>query len=97
MTHITISFLPGFDVDGIVLSATGDTMRVAIRDWDDAAEFQYQDGSWVAENGDPVQFSYADSDAQDDDCTMGLMLEPGDSFAGLCSDPSAARMPASAW
>ena len=37
--EITISFPPGFDVEGIVLSVHGNSMRVAMRDWDDTGAF----------------------------------------------------------
>jgi len=52
--QITISFRTGFDVEGVVLTATGERLRVAMRDWDDAAEFVCRDGQWFSENGDPV-------------------------------------------
>jgi hypothetical protein len=55
--QITISY-PGFDVDGVVLSASDTKMRIAMRDWDDAAEFQCRDGQWFAENGDAVQVTW---------------------------------------
>jgi len=50
--EITISFAPGFDVEGIVLSVHGNSMRVAMRDWDDAGVFEFANGDWFAENGD---------------------------------------------
>src|ERR1017187_9249424 len=52
--QITISFRSGFDVEGVVLSATETRLRVAMRDWDDAAEFQCRDGQWFSENRDPL-------------------------------------------
>ena len=52
--NITILFPPGFTAEGIVLSANEDWMRVAVKGWDDAAEFRNDDGQWVAENGDAV-------------------------------------------
>ena len=58
--QITISF-PGFDVEGVVLTASDDQLRVAIRDWDDAAEFLCRDGQWYSENGDAVQVTWPES------------------------------------
>ena len=58
--QITISY-PGFDVQGVVLSASGNRLRVAIKDWDDAAEFLCRDGQWFAENGDAIQVNWPDS------------------------------------
>ena len=52
--RITIFFPPGFAVEGIVLSARGDLLRVAVRGWDDVAEFRNREGNWEAENGDGV-------------------------------------------
>ena len=59
--QITISFPSGFDVAGVVLSITGARLRVAVRDWDDAAEFQYRDGQWLSENRDPVQIVWSET------------------------------------
>jgi hypothetical protein len=59
--QITISFRSGFDVEGVVLSATETRLRVAMRDWDDAAEFQCRDGQWFSENRDPVDIAWPES------------------------------------
>jgi hypothetical protein len=56
--QITISFRSGFSVEGVVLSATEDRLRVAMRDWDDAAEFLCRDGQWFSENRDPVDIAW---------------------------------------
>lgn len=50
--RITVSFRPGFEVEGFVLSLRGNSMRVAMRDWDDATVFEYEGGQWLSENGD---------------------------------------------
>lgn len=50
--QITISFPPGFEVEGFVLSVHGNEMRVAMRNWDDAGVFEFANGAWFAENGD---------------------------------------------
>jgi hypothetical protein len=54
LMQIKITFPSGFDVDGVVLSDTGSKMRVAMRDWDDVAEYECREGQWYSENGDPV-------------------------------------------
>ena len=53
--QITISFPPGFEVEGVVLSLRGNSLRVAMRDWDDAAVFEFAGGQWLSENGDPCR------------------------------------------
>lgn len=53
--RITVSFPPGFSVEGFVLSLRGNSVRVAMRDWDDAAVFEFADGQWLAENGNPCR------------------------------------------
>jgi len=50
--QITIAFPPGFEVQGVVLSVCERSMRVAMRDWDDAAVFEFAGGRWLSENGD---------------------------------------------
>jgi hypothetical protein len=48
---ITICFPPGFEVDGVVLSVDGNSIRVAMRGWDDVGVFEFAEGDWLAENG----------------------------------------------
>jgi hypothetical protein len=83
--QITISFRPGFDVEGVVLSAAGARLRVAMRDWDDAAEFQCHGGQWFSENGDPVQIAWPESFCLA--TTEGL---PTERLCGRASLPSTA-------
>ena len=59
--QITISFGAGFDVSGVVLSVTRAGVRVAVRDWDDAAEIQCRHGQWFLENRDPVHIAWPHS------------------------------------
>ncbi len=67
--QIIVTFPSGFDVDGIVLSIKNSSLRVAMRDWDDATEFECRDGLWYAENGDAVIISWSDpSDAEFAEC-----------------------------
>jgi hypothetical protein len=61
--RITVSFPPGFDVEGFVLSLRGNSVRVAMRDWDDAAVFEFADGQWLAENGDSCRLFTSDPPA----------------------------------
>ena len=87
--RIIVSFRPGFEVEGFVLSLRGTSMRVAMRDWDDATVFEYADGQWLAENGDPCRLytgepregipEYAHSSAHDNSVSG---LSPLYAFAG---------------
>jgi hypothetical protein len=56
--QVTISFRSGFDVEGVVLSITEARLRVAMRDWDDVAEFYCRDGHWFSENRDLVHIAW---------------------------------------
>lgn len=40
---------------GILLSLCGDTIRVALEDCGDAAEYRRVDSGWVTEYGEPVE------------------------------------------
>jgi len=53
--QIIVSYPRCFQVPGVVLSAGAGVIRVAMRDWDDVAEFRLQGGAWIAENGDRVE------------------------------------------
>jgi hypothetical protein len=53
--QITISFRSGCDVPGVVLSLAGERLRVAMPDWDDAAELQCRQGQWFLEDRHPVR------------------------------------------
>jgi hypothetical protein len=43
---------------GILLSLAGSTMRVAVRDEDDVAEFRLVSGRWISEDCEPVTFEF---------------------------------------
>jgi len=45
-------------VDGVVLSVYGSIMRVAMRDRNDAAQFTFRNGQWLAEDGLPVSITF---------------------------------------
>jgi hypothetical protein len=49
--RITISYESGLQLDGIVLSVSSAAIRVAIRNWDDTAEFHFHEGRWMSEFG----------------------------------------------
>jgi len=61
--QITISFRSGFDVSGVVLAKTGTRLRVAMQNWDDAAEFYCRQGQWFLGNGDPVRIVWPPTSA----------------------------------
>ncbi len=44
-----------FVLRGILLSLSGDSIRVALEDCGDAAEYRRVDAAWVSEFGEPVK------------------------------------------
>jgi hypothetical protein len=52
--RITISYDSGVQLDGMVLSVEDISMRVALRNTEDVAEFRYERGRWYAESGLPI-------------------------------------------
>ena len=42
----------------VILALAGDTIRVALKDNDDVAEYRLVKQSWIAENFDPVSFEF---------------------------------------
>ena len=87
--RITVSYPPGFEVEGFVLSLRGNSMRVAVRDWDDAAVFEFAEGQWLSENGDacrmytsgpPAGIAECVRSAHDENLVSGL--SPLYAFAG---------------
>ena len=79
--RITVSFPPGFAVEGFVLSLRGNSMRVAMRDWDDAAVFEFADGQWLSENGDSCRFYTSGPPAGIAECAHSAA--DGNSVSGL--------------
>lgn len=53
--RVTICYYRGFEVEGVVLSAAGGRLRVAVQGCPDAAEFELREGYWFSESGEPVQ------------------------------------------
>ena len=76
--RITVSFPPGFEVEGFVLALRGNSVRVAMRDWDDAAVFEFTDGQWLAENGDACRLFTANLHAG-----IAAFADYRDSVSGL--------------
>lgn len=55
MNMLSIRIGSHFVLRGILLSLSGDAIRVALEDCGDAAEYRRVDGGWVAETGEPVE------------------------------------------
>jgi hypothetical protein len=53
-----IRYSTGQILEGIILSLTEDVARVAIKDWDDVAEFRMVAGRWISEEWEPVVFEF---------------------------------------
>lgn len=49
-----IRFSDGRSEQAILLSKSGKTMRIALRNRDDSAELRCHRGTWVCESNDPV-------------------------------------------
>jgi hypothetical protein len=64
MMRLKITSWTGAEWTGIQLSAVGSSMRVAVPGCDDATEFHFRGGQWFAENGDPAQIEFQDSDLE---------------------------------
>jgi hypothetical protein len=79
--RITVSFPPGLEVEGFVLSLRGNSLRVAMRNWDDAAVFEFAGGLWLAENGDPCRVYTAEPPAGIPGCAQSAAYE--NSVSGL--------------
>ena len=44
--------------DSRILTRSGDSMRIAVEDGDDAVELTLVDGIWYSENREPVSFQF---------------------------------------
>jgi hypothetical protein len=53
-----IRYADGRTLDGMVLSLKGSVARVAIKDEDDAAEFNLVHGQWISEDCETVTFDF---------------------------------------
>ena len=47
-----------FVLRGILLSLEGNTIRVALEECGDAAEYRRVENGWISENGDPVEIEF---------------------------------------
>ena len=56
-----IRYSNGNVLEGIILSFTVNTARVALRDCDDATEFQLVAGRWISEEWEPVVFEFGET------------------------------------
>ena len=56
---MTITYADGSMVDAVLLSSEGAVVRAAVAGHDDVRIFQQVDGTWRAEDGQPVQLRYA--------------------------------------
>jgi hypothetical protein len=55
---MTIRYADGRAIEGVTLARTANTMRVAVKGSDDAAEFINVHGTWIAEDCEPVTLEY---------------------------------------
>lgn len=53
-----IRYSDGRILAGILLALTGGSMRVAIKDEDDVAEYRLLSGRWISEDCEPVTFEF---------------------------------------
>ena len=56
---MTIKFLNGQEVEGVLLAQTSSTLRVAIAGYEDALGLKGMNGLWVSDDLDPVMISYS--------------------------------------
>jgi len=55
LVQISICYPGGGSVAAILLGVSGNTLRLAVEGWDDAAEFRLVGGQWYSELGEPVE------------------------------------------
>jgi hypothetical protein len=53
--HMTLSFATGRRVDGLLLAASKDRMRLAVRNRNETIELYFEAGRWKAEDGGMVE------------------------------------------
>ena len=54
--HTIVMYPNGRKADGLILAASGDTIRVVIKRRGDTAEFRRVDGVWTSDDGSRVEF-----------------------------------------
>jgi hypothetical protein len=55
---MTIGYRNGKTIEGVTLARTANTMRVALKGCEDAAEFINVHGTWISEDCEPVTIEY---------------------------------------
>jgi hypothetical protein len=58
-SDMTIRYADGRVAEAVILARTENTMRVALKDSDDVADFVAADGAWLSEDLGPVQIEFA--------------------------------------
>jgi hypothetical protein len=56
---LTIRYANGLTKDSVLLSRTKDLLRVAIEGCDDVTELRQVNGTWITDECEPVQVTYA--------------------------------------
>ena len=56
---MTIKYSDGRRIEGVILSPGDSAMRVALKRAEDTMDFAFMAGTWVSENGEPVEVEYA--------------------------------------
>ncbi|HXS96765.1 MAG TPA: hypothetical protein VN736_19325 [Candidatus Limnocylindrales bacterium] len=57
-TQMIITYQNGLSLEGVALSRTDSTMRVAFRDQEDPVDFSLLNGAWVSEDCEPVTIQF---------------------------------------
>jgi hypothetical protein len=55
---MTIKYPDGIIMEAVVLMRNEQTLRVAVKGGDDIVEFMNADGTWLSEDGRPVQIEF---------------------------------------
>jgi hypothetical protein len=53
--HMTLCFTTGRRMDSVLLAASKDRMRLAVRDRNETVELRFEQGKWVSEDGGIVE------------------------------------------
>ena len=56
---MTIRYASGLTKESVLLSRTKDLLRVAMEDCDDVTELRLVNGTWITDECEPVQVTYA--------------------------------------
>jgi len=93
--ELTITTLTGVTFDGVLLTACGPGIRVAIRGFDDVVEFCLRRGEWFSEQGEPVKIEPS-STGGNCDLDSPVRLDGDLAVAGyFASGPLQVHVPAS--